>query len=120
MTNAQAAAQIYREFKEHWGSLSPLTFEGLAFDPSDPSVVPDKRTGWARLLVEPTSGGIGALGTRLLRQTATVRVRCFAQSGTGVMRALRLAYHARIYFQQGSSGIRFFESGIIRLGDRQV
>ena len=119
MNNAQAVEQIYREFQAHWGVLAPLTFEGMAFNPSDPSMVPDKAAGWARLSVEVSEGSNQALGVRLFRQNATVRVRCFVQSGTGVLRALGLADHALFYFQRGSNGIRFFEIGLIKIGDRQ-
>ena len=118
MTNEQAVEQIYREFGVHWGNLSPLTFEGLAFNPSDPALVPDKRTGWASLGVELTDGENLALGAKLFRQTATVRVRCSVQSNSGVLMALRLADHALLYFQRGSNGIRFFDPGSYRLGDR--
>ena len=119
MNNSQAASQIFREFSVHWGNLSPLTFEGQAFDPSDPSLVHDKAAGWARIAFEPTDGTIQALGTRLLRQNATLRVRCFVQSGTGTLRALSMADHALLYLQGATNGIRFFEQGLIRLGDRQ-
>ena len=119
MNHEAAATQIFREFSVHWDTLTPtvpLGFEGRNFDPS---TVLDKAAGWAHISFEPAVDGLIALGNTLLRQSSIIRVRCSTQSGTGVLRALKLADHALLYFQRGSLGIRFSEIGIIRLGDRQ-
>ena len=117
MNNSQAASQIFDEFKAHWETLTPaipLSYEGKAFDPS---TVSDKRAGWARFEFQPEPDGLIALGTRLLRQEARLRVLCSVQSNTGVLRCTGLADHAMLFFQRGSQGIRFSGIGIIRRGD---
>ena len=119
MNHEQAATQIFREFGVHWDTLTPtipLGFEGMAFDPS---TVSDKAAGWAHISFEPAVDGLIALGNTLLRQSSIIRVRCSTQSGTGVLRALKLADHALLFYQRGLEGLRFSQIGIIRLGDRQ-
>ena len=123
MTTEEAAQQIFDEFKAHWDTLNPaipIGYEGQTWDPSDPAMVPDKRTGWAFLTFEPFASGDGivALGNRLLRQNARVRCLCAIQANTGVLKALTMADHALLYFQRGSSGIRFNELAVEKRGNR--
>jgi hypothetical protein len=116
MTRNEARSIIHQEFKDNW-SVTPAV--PYVFDNEDKDT--DGLAEWIHVSVQhfPTGGQItlGALGNRIFRRRAVVRVQVYAAVDRGLLRLDELTTAVRDIFEAKTiSQVMFHDSNIIENG----